>query len=555
MGNNLNTLRDATLHRLVSRLASLALAALLAPFVAVATPGDIDPLFRDGELSRTIPAGAYLNVIASVLDEASRMVVVRPCTQPDSSVGTCLTRYTSDGNVDTSFGVAGSLSIKIAAVNDLIRGIVLSGGSGYLVYGDCAVDENTRDFCAALIDESGELDPSFGSAGRFTADVDGSPNWAQRHVTRVADGYLFVVACLTKCVIKITGDGQLDHGFGEAGVLRLLSPEVISEVLMVRVTHSSQLIVGARCYLDACVARFNLDGSFDTTFGTAPRIISIDGGSVAIADIRTDAGGNVYILASGLTKLTPNGEHDLSFGFDGVANLVDSKIGLNTIAHVDNDSNFVLAGNCLTRANFPGPDQTEPCISRVFANGIVDFPLANGKYSLLYPGKYGRWSGVGGVHTLQNGKLLFSAICDSVGVSSTAVCVGRAKGFYKASTCTLNADLNNQVAGNDGVLAIRYLLGYTGNALTDGALGANPGRTAQQIESHLAQLKTDGKLDVDGDGEVNAMTDGLLILRAMLGLSGDALVAGARNASHPNVRDAKQILTWIELTHGVACLP
>jgi hypothetical protein len=87
------------------------------------------------------------------------------------------------------------------------------------------------------------------------------------------------------------------------------------------------------------------------------------------------------------------------------------------------------------------------------------------------------------------------------------------------------------------------------------ALGANPGRTAQQIESHLAQLKTDGKLDVDGDGEVNAMTDGLLILRAMLGLSGDALIAGARNAAHPNVRDAKQILTWIESTHGVACLP
>jgi hypothetical protein len=105
------------------------------------------------------------------------------------------------------------------------------------------------------------------------------------------------------------------------------------------------------------------------------------------------------------------------------------------------------------------------------------------------------------------------------------------------------------------VLAIRYLFGYTGDALTAGALGANPGRTTAQIESHLAQLKSSGKLDVDGDGEVNAMTDGLLILRAMLGLSGDALVAGARNASHPNVRDAKQILTWIELTHGVACLP
>ena len=51
------------------------------------------------------------------------------------------------------------------------------------------------------------------------------------------------------------------------------------------------------------------------------------------------------------------------------------------------------------------------------------------------------------------------------------------------------------------------------------------------------------------------MTDGLLLIRAMLGLAGDALTAGATNAAHPNVRNAQQILSWIESTHGVACLP
>ena len=51
------------------------------------------------------------------------------------------------------------------------------------------------------------------------------------------------------------------------------------------------------------------------------------------------------------------------------------------------------------------------------------------------------------------------------------------------------------------------------------------------------------------------MTDGLLMLRAMLGLTGTALTQGATNAAHPNVRNAQQILTWIENTHGVACLP
>ncbi len=66
------------------------------------------------------------------------------------------------------------------------------------------------------------------------------------------------------------------------------------------------------------------------------------------------------------------------------------------------------------------------------------------------------------------------------------------------------------------------------------------------------------KLYLDGDGESLAMTDGLLMLRAMLGLSGDALTAGATgrpSAAYPTLRSAQQILLWIESTHAVACLP
>ena len=58
----------------------------------------------------------------------------------------------------------------------------------------------------------------------------------------------------------------------------------------------------------------------------------------------------------------------------------------------------------------------------------------------------------------------------------------------------------------------------SGAALTDGAVGPNPGRTNAEIETYLADLLAQGKLDADGDGQSLAMTDGLLILRAMLGL-------------------------------------
>ena len=38
--------------------------------------------------------------------------------------------------------------------------------------------------------------------------------------------------------------------------------------------------------------------------------------------------------------------------------------------------------------------------------------------------------------------------------------------------------------------------------------------------------KTIDSLDVDGNGQVDALTDGLLILRSMFGLSGDPLING-----------------------------
>lgn len=37
-------------------------------------------------------------------------------------------------------------------------------------------------------------------------------------------------------------------------------------------------------------------------------------------------------------------------------------------------------------------------------------------------------------------------------------------------------------------------------------------------------------LDIDGNGQVEALTDGVLTLRYLLGLRGDALVAGATGA-------------------------
>lgn len=76
----------------------------------------------------------------------------------------------------------------------------------------------------------------------------------------------------------------------------------------------------------------------------------------------------------------------------------------------------------------------------------------------------------------------------------------------------------------DGMMVLRFLLGFSTNAVASGVTGASATRSAAQIGAHLTSIQT--LLDIDGDGTPRASTDGLLIMRYLLGLRGSALVAG-----------------------------
>ena len=95
---------------------------------------------------------------------------------------------------------------------------------------------------------------------------------------------------------------------------------------------------------------------------------------------------------------------------------------------------------------------------------------------------------------------------------------------------SLDIDLSNTQtkyhAPTDGLLTIRYLFGLTGNSLVAGVVfGGTATRTdAVAIKSYLDSIRP--QLDIDGNNKVDALTDGLLIIRFLLGLTGDALISG-----------------------------
>jgi hypothetical protein len=91
---------------------------------------------------------------------------------------------------------------------------------------------------------------------------------------------------------------------------------------------------------------------------------------------------------------------------------------------------------------------------------------------------------------------------------------------------SLDIDGNGQYdALTDGLLLLRGMFGLDDSALITGTIASDAAFTESvDIESRIATL---GDLaDIDGNGEIDALTDGLLTLRYLFGLEGDILIAG-----------------------------
>lgn len=111
-----------------------------------------------------------------------------------------------------------------------------------------------------------------------------------------------------------------------------------------------------------------------------------------------------------------------------------------------------------------------------------------------------------------------------------------------SNACALDIDGDGaRLSMTDGILILRRMLLLSGSALTTGATHACTPRTAVAIAQSIAL----SAYDIDGDGETRAETDGLLLLRAMLGFRGDALITGVigTNATRRTAQDIQAFLT------------
>ena len=117
---------------------------------------------------------------------------------------------------------------------------------------------------------------------------------------------------------------------------------------------------------------------------------------------------------------------------------------------------------------------------------------------------------------------------------------------YDCNGCfDFDIDLDGETAAlTDGLLVLRHLFGFSGATLTEGAVTSSATRSdADTIASYLDTNK--GHLDIDGDGSTEALTDGLLLLRYLFGFDGATLIEGAVGTDAPRTA-ADEIKTYFD---------
>ncbi len=110
----------------------------------------------------------------------------------------------------------------------------------------------------------------------------------------------------------------------------------------------------------------------------------------------------------------------------------------------------------------------------------------------------------------------------------------------------LNVDGNGVTdALTDGVLIIRYLSGFRGQQLVQDALAPDATRTDPTEIVEFLDLSQTTMLDVDANGSSDAQTDGVLALRYLFGFTGEKLVEDAL-APDAVRTDPQEILTFLD---------
>lgn len=379
----------------------------------------------DGSLDTGFGAGGivttdvdYEQAFAVAVQSDGKIVAAGDGSSPDGNYVTFMvTRYNSNGSLDTGFGTNGIVSTMVGAFDTKARALAIQSDGKILVGGMASPAFPRNDYTLARYTSNGSLDPNFDSDGIVTTSIKGYHDEI-RSLAVQADGK--IVACgrsveegLNKhfefAVVRYNNNGSLDTGFSADGKVTTSISTGHDNAKAVAIQSDGKIVVAGEATAGPGIVlvRYNANGSLDTGFDTDGMVTTDIGPGYCYATsvaIQPDGkiltagaymNGNTFYQSLALVRYNPDGSLDTGFGVNGI---VTTHVGSHT-----NDE----AGSMVIRADkkilIGGYTETTSarnfCLARYLGdvnNSPVPYDFnSDGKSDILYRnstnGKVGVW--------------------------------------------------------------------------------------------------------------------------------------------------------------------
>jgi uncharacterized delta-60 repeat protein len=425
------------------------------------------------------------------------------------------TSIPTDGDLDPTFGNGGVVMTDFNTSTDLANAVALQPDGKLVVAGTTYTDNDfsDEDFAIARYNTDGSLDTSFGNNGKVTTDFPGLAAVISAAVVQpdgkivVAGGAypLFTFAGDFK-VARYNPDGSLDTSFGAGGIVTTIFPGDGSFAFALALQSDGKIIAAGTDFFDFnpgdmsdtdfALARYNPDGSLDTTFGNGGTVttdflgaeddafsvlIQPDGKIVAVGSANSPF--DFYDFAA--ARYLSNGTLDTSFGTGGKmrVDFGNQDMDIASDAALQPDGKIVAAGTTV----FDFGVEQDFALTRFNSNGTVDTTFGTGGLLLIDFDSFaqsanavliqpdGKIITVGYPNTELDDSDFLLARCNSDGSLDPSFGVG---GKVRTSLGDLNSAANDAVLQPDGKIV---------------AVGWNPTQKAGGVEFALVRyLATSG---------------------------------------------------------------
>ncbi|HEX2023409.1 MAG TPA: delta-60 repeat domain-containing protein [Acidimicrobiales bacterium] len=325
--------------------------------------GTLDPQFGiEGRMTRSI--GPLNDSAFAVAVQPDERIVTAGRSQTGPTFGPtrfAVARFLPDGMLDPSFATVGATTTDLGTRNSIAFAVVVQPDGKIVAIGFASDSASTSTMALVRYNANGALDTGFGTGGKVKAPP-GSANAAalQRDGKILAAGAVPSGAATDFAVARYNPNGTLDASFGTGGKVTTSIGPGNDSISGIGVQADGKIVVGGTTFNgtseDFAVARYNANGSLDTTFGSGGKVTtSLGAFNDRANDLALQPDGKIVVVgntfkskdaaAFAVVRYNANGTLDPTFGTGGK---VITAVGANDFAAavaIQPDGKVLVAGN------------------------------------------------------------------------------------------------------------------------------------------------------------------------------------------------------------------